>query len=95
MKAVVSDFEYGRTRVKYTMVIAVLTVIAALFFDDTAKLALELTSLVFFALSIYTLVKYCRCPHCGKVIVLGVLAIRQCPRCKHDLITGKKMKKSK
>ena len=44
---------------------------------------------------IYIAAKYCRCPNCGKHIILGVLAIETCPRCKHSLTTGKKVKKSK
>ena len=44
---------------------------------------------------IYVDIKYCRCPNCGKVILLGVLAINTCPRCKHSLTTGKKVKKGR
>ena len=34
-----------------------------------------------------------RCPNCGKVIFFGVLAVKSCPRCHRNLVTGKKMKK--
>ena len=34
-----------------------------------------------------------RCPSCGKVIFFGVLAVKSCPRCHRNLVTGKKMKK--
>ena len=37
----------------------------------------------------------CRCPNCGKVIFLGVLAVNTCPRCKRSLVTGNKVKKSR
>ena len=31
------------------------------------------------------------CPHCGKRIVNGVLVLKVCPKCKHSLVTGKKV----
>ena len=34
-----------------------------------------------------------RCPYCGKHIMLGVLAVKDCPRCRRNLATGKKIKK--
>ena len=43
--------------------------------------------------SIYVMVRYCVCPHCGKHITMGLLAIEHCPRCRRNLITGKKGKK--
>ena len=36
-----------------------------------------------------------RCPNCGKVIFLGVMAVKACPRCHRNLVTGKKMKSGK
>ena len=51
--------------------------------------------LLIFGAIIYIAVKYCRCPNCGKVIILGVLAVESCPRCRRNLVTGRKMKKSR
>ena len=53
----------------------------------------SIATLVLFVAIIYIAMKYCRCPNCGKRILLGVLAVESCPRCKHNLTTGKKSKK--
>ena len=45
--------------------------------------------------AVYVVVKYCRCPHCNRVIFLGVMALTSCPGCKRSLVTGKKVKKSR
>ncbi|MGI5976360.1 MAG: hypothetical protein ACOX68_01500 [Candidatus Limivicinus sp.] len=50
-------------------------------------------TVVLFIMTIYALVKYCRCPYCGKHIYLGVLVAKSCPHCNRNLATGKKMKK--
>lgn len=90
-----SDFELGRSRLKIFVFGAIIPAIASLFFKGTAQSVLTAITLVLFAAAIWTLFKYCRCPHCGKLIFMGVLAIRVCPRCRYDLITGKKAKKAK
>ena len=44
-------------------------------------------------LTIYVILRYCRCPYCGRRIFMGVLKVRTCPACHRDLINGKKTKK--
>ena len=48
---------------------------------------------VLFATALVCMLTYCCCPNCGKVIFFGVLAVKSCPRCHRNLVTGKKMKK--
>ena len=97
MKAYTNDFVYGRDRVKYMVIAAVVSCVLSLVvsFNPNLQLVFTVLTIVLFVASIYTMVKYCRCPSCGKIIFLGVLTIKVCPRCKRSLITGKKVKKSK
>ena len=92
-----NDFVYGRDLVKKLLIGAVVACVLSLLMPRQSYLQIAfiaLTAVIFFTI-IACLAKYCRCPHCGKVIFFGVLVIRQCPRCKRSLVTGKKMKKAK
>ena len=51
-----------------------------------------LTAAIFVG-TIICVYQFCRCPYCGKHIMLGVLAVKDCPRCHRNLATGKKIKK--
>ena len=62
-------------------------------YENTFVQGRELTKKLIIAAVIYVMVKYCRCPHCGKRIMFGVLKITVCPSCRRSLITGKKAKK--
>ena len=92
-----NDFVYGRDLVKKLMIGALVSCVVSLVLQQQSALqmAFVLLTVIIFITTIVCMAKYCRCPHCGKVIFFGVLAVTQCPRCKHSLITGKKMKKSK
>ena len=92
-----NDFVYGRGLVKKLLIGAVVCCVLSLVMPQQSYLQIALIALtaVIFFTTIACLIKYCRCPHCGKIIFFGVLAVTQCPRCKHSLITGKKMKKSR
>ena len=92
-----NDFVYGRRILKGAMAAAVVCCLATLIVPNGSSLYLTflVLTLAAFAMAAVVIYKYCRCPHCGKVIFLGVLSITTCTRCKHDLITGKKVKKSK
>ena len=92
-----NDFVYGRRLLKIAMAAAVIFCIATLLVPNGSSLYLTffVLTIAAFVLSAVIIYKYCRCPHCGKLIFLGVLSITTCSRCRHDLITGKKVKKSK
>ena len=38
---------------------------------------------------------YCRCPTCGKVILVGMINATSCPRCHRSLTSGAKVKAKK
>ena len=97
MKIYTNDFVYGRDRVKLMVIAAAVCCIMSLLASTypMAQMVLTILTILFFVATIYTMIKYCRCPHCGKVIFFGVLTIKACPNCKRSLITGKKVKKSK
>ena len=97
MKGYANNFVYGRELMKKLLVGSVITAVAAYIMQPNQTVATVLTAvtLILFASVIYIMVKFCRCPNCGKVIFLGVLAVNTCPRCKRSLITGNKVKKSR
>ena len=61
--------------------------------DSSLQFSFLVLTLVLCALTIYVILRYCRCPHCGKRIYFGVLNARTCPACRRDLVSGKKTKK--
>ncbi|MCR5137875.1 MAG: hypothetical protein K6C12_12450 [Oscillospiraceae bacterium] len=96
MKPQVSDFERGRRIVIALIALAVAFGLAALMFTKegtTENMVLALASLACIIAVIAAAMRYCRCPHCGKRIVNGVLVLKVCPSCKRSLITGQKIKK--
>ena len=93
-----NSFETGRTRLKYILIFELIVTVCTLFIPETVtgpRAVLSVLVILGFIAAIYTLVKDCRCPYCNRVIFMGVLNVRECPHCRRNLITGKKMKKSK
>ena len=97
MKGYANNFVYGRELMKKLLVGSVIAAVAAYVFQANQTVSTVLTGicLILFASVIYIMVKFCRCPNCGKVIFLGVMALTSCPGCKRSLVTGKKVKKSR
>ena len=97
MKGYANNFVYGRELMKKLLVGSVIAAVAAYVFQANQTVSAVLTGicLILFASVIYIMVKFCRCPNCGKVIFLGVLAVNTCPRCKRSLVTGNKVKKTR
>ena len=95
MKDHVSDFERGQKIVKILIALAIGLCVAALMFSrenstqQTWLIAGAATCLVGV---VVVALRFCRCPHCGKRIINGVLVLKVCPKCKRSLITGKKVK---
>ena len=97
MNTYINSFMRGRELLKKLIISDMITAVIALMMRSNPTimgLFSGATVLLFIAI-IYVDFKYCRCPSCGKVILLGVLAIKACPRCKRDLASGRKIKKSR
>ena len=97
MKVYENDFVYGRDLVRKLLYASVAFCVITLLMraNPSMQLAFFVLTFAMFAAIFVVLFKYCRCPHCGKVIIFGVMAVTTCSRCKRNLITGKKVKKSK
>lgn len=97
MRIYENNFVYGRELVKKLLLLAAISAVATFFMraNPAAQFGLTLISIVLVVAVFVTIYKNCRCPHCGKAILLGVLAVTTCPKCRRNLITGKKVKKSK
>ena len=95
MNTYINSFVRGRELLKKLLVGDILAALISAFSRSTPGVMAVFTfaTLVLFVAIIYVALKFCRCPKCGKRILLGVLAVENCPRCKHNLTTGKKMKK--
>lgn len=92
------NFEDTKSLIKTLVVLAIICCVACLFFtqeNSTPQLVMLVLTLFFMAATLLVVVLYSRCPSCGKIIAFGVLKATCCPRCKRNLITGKKMKKSR
>ena len=95
MNTYINSFMRGRDLLKKLLICDLITACLAVFMrsNPTMMGLFSGATLILFIAIIYIDVKYCRCPNCGKVIMLGVLAIDACPRCKRSLTTGRKMTK--
>lgn len=92
-----NDFTYGRDRVKKFMIASAACCAVSLFLPQYSALQFGILALAMlsFITAVAVVVKYCRCPSCGKIIFLGVLRVTACPRCRRSLTTGKKIKKTR
>ena len=95
----VNGFVHGREMCRKTIYGAlgcgVVSLIARFIGLPYLQLFFSMATVILFIATVVIIVRECRCPHCGKVIFLGVLAVTSCPKCKRSLTTGKKVKKSK
>ena len=92
-----SGFERGQTLVRYCMVGAIACGVCSMFLPtgSTANVVLIFLSLALLVGMLVCAWNFCRCPHCGKRILAGALAVKVCPSCHRDLRSGKKVKKSR
>jgi len=89
-------FEYGRKTAKWLILLAVvLSVISYFAFsgNPTGQAITVVLSFLMMIAGFVVIYNFCRCPYCGKKIMLGVLAVTSCPKCRRNLKTGKKSKK--
>jgi len=97
MKIYENDFVYGKGLLKKILIVSVIACVITLMLQayPAIQLAFFILTVASFVAIFVVVYKYCRCMHCGKVIIFGVMAVTTCPRCKRNLVTGKKVKKSK
>jgi len=95
MNSYINSFVRGRELLKKLLVGDIIAAILSAFTRANPGVMAFFTfaTVILFVAIIYVALKFCRCPKCGKRILLGVLAVESCPRCKSNLTTGKKMKK--
>ena len=97
MKVYENNYVYGRDLLKKLLIAAVIAAVGTVVAQPGSGLYFGafVVAMAAFVTGVVVIFKYCRCPHCGKVIFLGVLALEICPKCRYNFITGKKVKKSK
>ena len=94
MKKYENDFVYGRDRLRILLISTAVGAALSLLSPQYSwvQVIFMCLTVVLFVTSLALIFKYCRCPNCGKVIFLGVMAVTACPRCHRNLVTGKKVK---
>ena len=93
-----NTFARGQKLVRYLLALSILAAAAGLLLyaeHTTQQLLCIVLSLAMMVGVIVVIVRDCRCPSCGKRIIGGVLVLDTCPRCKRNLYTGDKVKKTK
>ena len=92
-----NDFESGRKAAKILAILSAVGCVAMLMTGDNPPLqgALVLLTLLLFVTMYLVIVLRCRCPHCRKVIFLGVWNAKVCPSCRRSLSSGNKVKGNK
>ena len=89
-------FDKARNLVKFLLAMCVVFCVVGIVTNGSGLGGLSLLfSMLFFVLSVVVILAYCKCPHCGKRIYLGLFRISDCPKCRHNLITGEKSKGKK
>lgn len=88
-------FDKARNLVKLLLVMCVLLTLVSIFAEDsTAATPCAVLSILSFVGAIIVIALWCRCPHCGKHIYFGLFKAANCPKCKRNLISGAKTKRS-
>ena len=93
-----SRFARAQKLVRYLMVLALISATAGLLLFREGTIQQVVCVFVSAACIIAVFVvaaRDCRCPHCGKRIINGVLVRDTCPKCHYNLYTGDKPKKGK
>ena len=90
-------FESGRKAAKILAILSAVGCVAMLLADDNPPLqgALVLLTMLLFVSMFLVIVLRCRCPHCGKVILLGLWNAKVCSSCRRSLSSGNKVKGKK
>ncbi len=91
-----SDFNYGTKISKYLLIATIISALVSVLFTPAggvAQVALVTFTTILIIINFRIIYKYCRCPFCGKHIMMGALRVKVCPACNRNLQTGKKTKK--
>lgn len=85
-------FEYGKKMSKYCVIFAIALCVLSLLMPQGTYLQgiFIAATLVMIVAAFVMMYKYCRCPYCGRRIMMGVLRVKTCPGCRRNLTTGKK-----
>ncbi|MDO4983641.1 MAG: hypothetical protein Q4E35_08830 [Eubacteriales bacterium] len=96
MKIYENTFIQGRELAKKLAVGTAVSCVAGILLaqmQSNLELIFITLTFVLFAATIYVIIKYCKCPYCGRRIFLGVLKVTSCPSCHRSFTTGKKVRK--
>ena len=87
------------TRIVMALIVCacVLSIAGAMFTveGDPVQVTIVIAALLLIAAAAVFAVLFCRCPNCGKLILIGMVKTRVCPSCHRNINTGAKVKGNK
>lgn len=88
-------FEKAKRLVTILLVFSIMACVVGLLFGHGNReflIGTAAAALASLLLAGFVIVKYCRCPWCGKLLLRRMFAVRTCPDCRRDIETGKRRK---
>ena len=82
--------------VKACLVLCIVLCVISIFtttLDPQLSFLATLVSGLSFVISFVIALIFCKCPYCGKRILLGMFKLKRCPKCHRDLATGERNSK--
>ena len=78
-----------------TAISTVLAIVCCFLYKSVVQQSSTTYTLLIFAAIFVVIGVYCRCPHCGRAIYLGLWQKTVCPHCRRHLSSGKKVRGSR
>jgi len=91
------NFEKAKKVVKLMLFASVAACIVSLIVSENGTPLSAYVMLAALGLLVFAFIvayNFCKCPFCGKRILLGVLTVTHCPACRRNLVTGERKKGS-
>ena len=89
------NFEKAKKITTALFVGSLFACVVSLFFADSNPqytLYAFCIAIAMLVMGIIVAATFCKCPYCGKRILLGMLKVTHCPSCRRDLVTGVRKK---
>lgn len=89
------NFQKAKNAVKTLLIASVLACVVSFIFSDNGTPVSAYAIIIALGLLVMSFIvayNFCKCPYCGKHILIGMLTVKDCPKCHRNLITGERKK---
>lgn len=89
------NFQKAKTAVKFLLITSILACVVSFIFADNGTPTSAYAILIGLGLLVMAFIvafNFCKCPYCGKRILIGMLTVTHCPQCRRNLVTGERKK---